>query len=195
MYMYHRNGLQFKRILVIRSNDLDKILCDYPAGQNGLCCHFVIYHLSKTISMVHGSISLWNKCKLRRLVFFVNSCSIHVHKEVHWSNQMVTFDDRCFERYTRDMMINVSWRFERIQFISYDRHLLDRNILLPWNNDTSLMYPISGWSIIRYFPQLVQNTSLSWYHAAPNDGDYLPSEKRWIHLLFTCRCEGVRMTR
>jgi hypothetical protein len=140
MYMYHRNGLQFKRISVIYSNDLDKILCDYSAGQNGIFCHFVIYNLSKTISMAHVSISLWNKCKLRRLVFFVDICSIHVHKEVHRSNQMVTSDDWCFERYTRDMMINVILRFERVQCISYNRRLLDRNMLVLWNNDKSSMY-------------------------------------------------------
>jgi hypothetical protein len=159
------------------------------------CSHSVIRNLKTAISMAYGSLSFRNKCKLKRLTFFVDISSMHVHEVAHWSNQMVSFDDWCFERYTRDMMINVSWRFERVQFISYDRRLLDRNMLLLWNNDTSLMYPISGWSIIRYFPQLVQNTSLSWYHAAPNDGDYLLSDKRWIDWLFIGSGEDGKITR
>jgi hypothetical protein len=150
--------------------------------------HSVIYNFNTTLS-------LSNKCKLKRLTFFVDISSMHEHEEVHWSNQTASFDDWCSERYTRDMMISVSWRFEKVQCISYDRRLLDRNMLLLWNNDTSLMYPISGWSIIRYFPQLVQNTPLAWYHAAPNDGDYVPSENRWIHWLFIHRNEDVRIAR
>jgi hypothetical protein len=159
------------------------------------CSHFITYNLSTTISMVHGSNSLRNKCKLKQLVFFVDICSIHLHEEVHCSNQTASFDDWCFERYTRDMMINVSWRFKKVQCISYNHRLLDRNMLMLWNSDTPLIYPISGWTNIRYFPQLAHDKPLSWNWAAPNKGDVLPSENRWIHRLFICRCEDIMIAR
>jgi hypothetical protein len=151
------------------------------------CSHFVIYNLSTTVT-------LRNNCKLKRLVYFVDISSIHVHEETHRWGWTISF--YVWRRKMHPHIdFNVSWRFERVQFISYDRRLLDRNMLLLWNNDTFLMYPISGWSIIRYSPQLVHNRSLSWYKAAANKSDYLPSEKRWIHWVFICRGEDVRIAR